>query len=65
MVFALVRIGLLWLRRLGFDVPTIPTLRRRQTLLEQFLTPPPVDPRPNATPTVPVRRGVGRTRFRR
>lgn len=41
MIFFVIRVALQALRRAGVNVPALPTLRQRQTLLEQALTPRP------------------------
>lgn len=40
MIFFVIRIALQALRRAGVNVPQLPTLRQRQTLLERALTSP-------------------------
>lgn len=65
MIIVLIRIALLWLRRLGVNVPTIPTLRRRQTVLERFLSPPPPVGGPDPAHTQSRRRTAGGTGWMR
>ena len=56
MIFVLIRIALELLRRAGLPVPTIPSLRRRTTVLERLLLTPDVRPRGRAENRGPDRR---------
>jgi hypothetical protein len=64
MIFALIRIVLLALRRARWRVPILPNLRLRPTLLEQLLSPTDHRRRPAARQP-PTNRDAGRRGWRR